>query len=378
MATDRHHGATEAAKHGGEDSFAKALTELYDVNPARSEGVPYHQLMEGVTLHHRGVTFAVGDIEGTGRVVFFSPEKRRALNGFIIQQSGYMQPPTSMLTDKILEPLLPLMEERGIVGVAYAHGGRGSPDLITNQGRWGIKTLQDHVAQHISRLLAILQQEYTVENNGDTSIVPIGLMGHSQGAQTIAHELRDPAKYGFMEGQIRGATLINSVPLPYSQAMLRTPGLVTNIVRRSLLDVVRSLASEEGLLLRGEDAHRAFIGEGEPRNAAAQRVTMNTYPAETAWFVQTLTSGTSPKLLPELVRGMPISLVTSADDQLMGAYAQKMTRNHVVHSGADVLSREVPGRHFSPIMLTDNESVDRVLEIIRGNSAAFEHAFQNM
>lgn len=379
MEPDRHLGVTEATNHGGEDSFAEAVTKLYDANPARSDdGTPYPQLKKGATLHHHDMAFSVGDIKGTGRVVFFSPENRKALNGFLIQQGGYMQLPTSMLTDKVLDPLLPIMEARGMVGVAYAHGGRGSPDLIVNQGRWGIKTLQDHVAQQISHLLPVLQSEYTAENNGDTSTVPIVLMGHSQSAQTVAHELSDPARYGFKEGQIRGAALINSVALPYSQAMLLTPGLVTNIVRRSLLDVVRSLASGEGLLLRGEDAHRAFIGEGGPHSTAAQRITMNTYPAEAAWFVQTLTSGTSPRLTPEKVHGLPIALLTSSHDQLMGEYAQNMTHRHVERSGANVLWKVVPGRHFSPIMLSGDESIERVLEIIRGNSVAFEHAFQNM
>lgn len=382
MRTDQHLGAAEASEaveYGDitRDSFAEAVTKLYDVNPTRSDGVPYPQLKEGANLHHHGMAFSVGHIKGMGRVVFFSPENRKTLNGFLIQQSGYMQLPTSMLTDKILEPLLPIMEARGIVGVAYAHGGRGSPDLITNQGRWGVSTLQSHIAKQVTCLLSVLHHEY-VDNNNHMTEPPITLMGHSQGGQIVAHELSNPSKYGFSEGQIRGATLINSVALPHSQAMLRTPGFVTDIARRTLLDVTRSLFSGEGFLLRDEDAFRAFIGEGDSKSSSAHRMTSNTLPAETAWFVQTLTSGTSPKLNPALVRGMPISLVTSVDDQLMGAYAQKMTHNHVVSSGADVLWREVPGRHFSPIMLSGDESIERVLEIIRRNSVAFEHAFQNM
>ncbi len=360
------------------DSFAEAVMGLYDPNPARIDGVPYPQLKKGATMNHHGMAFSVGQIDGVGRVVFFAPEHRENLRGFLVQHSGYMQLPTSMLTDKILHPLLPIMESRGIVGVAYAHGGRGSPDLVTQQGRWGIATLQNHVAQQITRLLSVLQNEYALANNEDTSAPPVALMGHSQGAQTVAHELNNPVRYGFAVGQIRGAALINSVPLPHSQAMLRTDGFIINIARRTLPDVARSLWNREGFLLRDSDAFRAFVAEGDPKSASVRRMTSSTYPAETAWFVQTLTSGTSPKLNPALVRGMPISLITSADDQLMGKYAQKMTHNHVVRSGADVLSQEVPGRHFSPIMLSGDESIDRVLEIIRGNSVAFGHAFQNM
>lgn len=360
------------------DSFSDAVLKLYDSQPIRVNGFPYPQLKRGATVSHRGMLFSVGDIPGVGRVVFFAPEKRQGLNGFLIQHSGYMQLPTSMLTEKVLEPLLPIMEARGLVGVAYAHGGRGSSNLMVNQGRWGIKTLQNHVAQQINLLLKVLQNEYVVANGDTSSAVPIGLIGHSQGAQTIAHELSNPARYGFQEGQIRGATLINSVALPHSQAMLRTSEFVTNIARRVLLDVGRSLLSGDGLLLRGEDAHRAFIGEGNPHSNAAQRITMNTYPAETAWFVQTLTNGTSPKLDPAKVRGMPISLLTSEDDQLVGESAQKMTHRHVVGSTADVLWKVVPGRHFSPIFTPGDEPVDRMLDIVRRNALAFDHAFQNM
>lgn len=373
-------GAADEIQYGEitYDSFAEAVATLYDSHPTRVNGFPYPQLKDGATIRHQGMDLSVGQIDGVGRVVFFSPENRRELNGFLIQHSGYMQLPTSLLTDKILDPLLPIMASRGLVGVAYAHGGRGSSDPIVNQGRWGVEALQNHVSQQISRLLVVLQNKYTIANHGDTSAAPIALMGHSQGAQTVAHELSNPVRYGFAEGQIRGAALINSVALPHSQAMLRTPGFVMNIARRTLLDVTRSLFSGDGLLLRNEDAFRAFIGEGDPGSSAVHRMTSNTLPAETAWFVQTLTSGTSPKLNPALVHGIPISLVTSDDDQLMGAYAQKMTHKHVVDSSADVQWVEVPGRHFSPIMLSGDESIDRVLEIIRGNSAAFGHAFQNM
>lgn len=371
--------APDGAEYGivTRDSYAEAVAKLYDSTPMRVDGVPYPQLRDKAVVSHKDMNFSVGDIEGVGRVVFFAPKNHKNLNGFLIQQSGYMQMPTSMLTDKILEALIPIMEARGIVGVAYAHGGRGSPDLVTHQGRWGVKTLQAHIAKQVTILLGALHHEFA-DHNESMTVPPIALMGQSQGGQTIAHELSDPGAYGFAEGQIRGATLINSVALPHSQAMLRTPGFLTNIAWRALSDVTRSLFSREGFLLRNEDAFRAFIGEGDPKSSSAHRMTTNTLPAETAWFVQTLTSGTSPKLNPELIRGMPISLVTSVNDQLMGAYAQKMTHNHVVRSEADVLWKEVPGRHFSPIMLSGDESIVRVLEIIRGNSAAFEHALQNM
>lgn len=371
--------APDAFEHGiiTRDSYAEAVTRLYDSTPTRVDGVPYPQLKEGATLSHHDMNFSVGDIEGAGRVVFFSPKNRKALNGFLLQQSGYMQLPTSMLTVKILEALLPTMESRGIVGVAYAHGGRGSPDLITRQGRWGVKTLQTHIAKQVASILRVLQYEF-VRHTGGMSEPPVALMGHSQGGQIVAHELSDPRRYGFSDGQIRGATLINSVALPHSQAMLRTPGFAMNIARRTLPAVVQSLWSGDGLLLRDSDAFRAFIGEGDPQSSSPHRMATSTLPAETAWFVQTLTSGTSPKLNPDIVRGMPISLVTSVDDQLMGAYAQNMTHNHVVASGANTLWQEVPGKHYSPIMLTGDESIDRVLEIIRGNTAAFAHSFQNI
>ncbi|MCX6734140.1 MAG: alpha/beta fold hydrolase [Candidatus Peregrinibacteria bacterium] len=359
------------------DSYAEAVSKLYDSTPTRVDGVPYPQLKEGAQMIHNDMSFSVGDIAGAGRVVFFSPKNRKALNGFLLQQSGYMQLPTSMLTDKILEALLPIMESRGIVGVAYAHGGRGSPDLITHQGRWGVKTLQAHIAKQVASILRVLHHEFA-HHNENMSEPPVVLMGHSQGGQIVAHELSEPQKYGFSDGQIRGAALINSVALPHSQAMLRTPGFVMDIARRTLPDVIQSFWSGDGLLLRDNDAFRAFLGEGDPQSSSSHRMTTSTLPAETAWFVQTLTSGTSPKLNPAVVRGMPISLVTSVDDQLMGAYAQKMTHNHVVKSGANTLWQEVPGRHFSPIMLTGDESIDRVLEIIRGNTAAFTHSFQNM
>jgi|GEM_PF-5812757 len=359
------------------DSYAHAVRGLYDSAPTRIHGAPYPQLQKNATVSHRDMNFAVKDIEGAGRVVLFSPRHLIDLNGFLLQQSGYMQLPTSMLTDKILESLLPTMESRGVVGVAYAHGGRGSPNLVTHQGRWGVKTLQAHIASQVTSILRVLRQGFS-RHTGNISEPPVVLMGHSQGGQIVAHELSDPRRYGFSEGQIRGATLINSVALPHSQAMLRTPGFAMNIARRALPDVARSLWSGNGILLRDDDAFRAFIGEGDSQSPLSRRITTNTLPAETAWFVQTLTSGTSPKLNPDVVRDMPLSLVTSTDDQLMGEYAQKMTYDHVVASGANTLWKQVPGRHFSPIMLTGDESIDRVFEIIRGNTAAFAHSFQNM
>ncbi len=360
------------------DSFSEAVQTLYGDSIRAADGRPFAQLADGAEVTHNGMMFSVCEIDGVGRIVLFAPKNLRDFRGILIQCNGYMQAATSMLTDKILEPLKPIMETHGLVGVAYVHGGRGGAKPIINQGRWGIGRLQREVVQHMKQLLPLLQKNFAQESGQSNTPPPIVLMGHSQGAQTVAHMLRDPIAYGIAPGQIRGATLINSVALPYSQAMLRTPGLITNIVRKNLKDVVGSLWSGEGLLFRGEQAFDTFLAEGDPRGLSERRLTSNTYPAEAMYFVQTLTTGTSPRLDPALVRGMPISLVTSHDDQLMGAYAQKMTYDHIAKSDADVIWEVIPGRHFSPIVTIVDEPVDRVLEIMMANTAAFEHAFQGL
>lgn len=362
------------------DSFAEAVEGLYGDSTRAADGTPFRQLADrlspdGPDLLHDGMAFSVREVEGVGRVVIFAPARLREFRGILIQYSGYMQGPTSMLTDKILVPLKPIMEARGLIGVAYVHGGRGGIEPVIDQGRWGIGRLQKEVAQHMKQLLPLLQENFTQES-GQSGPPPIAMMGHSQGAQTVAHILADPVAYGFGPEQICGATLINSVALPHSQAMLRTPGLVTDIVRKNLGDVVRSVWSGEGLLFRGQQAFDTFLAEGDPRGISERRLISGTYPAEAMYFVQTLTNGTSPSLDPARVRGMPISLVTSHDDQLMGEYAQKTTHDHVLRSGSDLMRKVVPGRHFSPIVTFADEPVERVLEIMRANSIAFDHAFQ--
>lgn len=376
---------SQAAPTTAFDSFAHAIEGLYGSPIRAMDGTPFRSLVErpsskGPDIVHNGIAFSVRDVEGLGRVVVFAPQHLAEIRGILIQCSGYMQGVTSMLTDKILEPLKSIMEAKGLVGVAYVHGGRGGANPRIDQGRWGIGRLQKEVAQHMKILLPLLQANVADENSQQDGGQPpaVALMGHSQGAQTVGHMLRDPAAYGFEPGQIRGAALINSVAIPYSQAMLRTPRLVTDIVRRNIKDVGGSLWSGEGLLFRGEQAFDTFLAEGDPRGTSERRLIAGTYPAEAMYFVQTLTSGTSPSLDPARVAGMPISLITSRDDQLMGEYAQRMTRDHLRRSGADVFWKIVPGRHFSPIVTFADEPIERVIEIMQSNAIAFDHAFQGL
>ncbi len=285
----------------------------------------------------------------------------------LLGANGYMQPPTGLLMDKFLKPAITPMNSLLMRGVSYAHGKRGTSDVLTRQGRYTVDDIQDDIAADIQSIMQWM-------NGHRETPIPTVLLGHSQGAQHVAYQLENPGRYGLTRDQIRGVVLMNPMLFPHSQAMLMTPGFLTDIALRSLGRVAGSMITGKGLLFRGQKAFDAFVGAGDPNGKNERRVTEGTYPDSGMFFAQTLTSGTSPSLANAPLRELPISMIISKDDQLMSRDLQHKTADHLSSLGANVRVFDVPGKHFSPLVTVTGESQEDVKAIMDANLQALQHA----
>lgn len=333
--------------------------------------------------NHDGIGFSIRNMREGGPVVTFaSTGTAMPPQSLLLQFNGYMQAQTASMTDKVLIPLRPLLGQFGTMGVGYAHGGRGTESVLTRQGRYTVSDIQTDVEYDLSGLnewMHGMASRSSVSLPGlPVPSLPTVLMGHSQGGQQIAHVLAHPQRYGFTPDQIRGVILMNSMLLPHSQMMLRTPGFMREIALKSLGSVTRSIITGKGLLFRGQKAFDTFLGEGDPNGVNERRVTENTFPDSGMFFAQTVTTGTSPSLKHANLKGLPISMVISEGDQLMAQELQHNTADYLQSLGADVYVRNIPGKHFSPIVTVSGESRERIEMIMRENATAFAHAFQRV
>lgn len=321
--------------------------------------------------YHRRMSFWLEKTADGGAAFDFRPlATGYAPQSRILFFQGYMQGPLAGIADKVLDPLMPFMNDHRTRGLSYAHGNRGTSRVLTRQGRSSVQDIQDDIATDLQGINARCKRDH-----GD---LPTILMGHSQGGQHVAHILKDPKRYGFTEDQIRGVILMNPMLLPHSQTMLATPGFLTDIALRSLGSVAASLCTGKGILFRGKKAFDAFLGEGDPDGKAERRITECTFPDSGAFFVQSLTTGTSPSLKDARIQGLPISMVVSQDDQLMGQTLQHKTADYLASLGAKVHLENVPGKHFAPIVTHTGEGRDRVDATMAANRRAYAHVFQSL
>lgn len=337
---------------------------------------------DGVTLpqfSHRdrdpqyfhGMQFGLMSTKGGGAAIGFESATFVDPKAQLFALQGYMQGPAAGVADKIFTPLVPLLKDHHVTGLSYAHGNRGTPNTLTRQGRYTVNDIQRDVSADLRAV-----NERRVRRVGNR--LPTVLMGHSQGGQHVAHILANPEQYGLTPDQIRGVILMNSMLLPDSQPMVMTPGFAWNIARKSLGHVAWSIVSGRGLLFRGQKAFDTFVGEGDPNGENERRVTENTFPDSGLFFAQTVTTGTSPSLKDANLRGLPVSVIVSQDDQLMSQQLQHKTADYLDSLGANVQVRDVPGKHFSPIVTFTGEPQERVDAIMAANRQAYEHAFRNI
>lgn len=355
-------------------SFEEVVDDFYDHDhPVVRDGMELPRLYtnffnpsEPLRRTYGGMNFSIRNVRGDGPMATFAPTDADILpRSLLLQMNGYMQGPNTSMTDKTLMPLRPLLDEFGTMGIGYAHGRRGTDRVLTQQGRYTVGRIQGDVQRDISRVNEWMQ-------------VPTVLMGHSMGGQHVAHILACPERYGFTRDQICGVILMNSMLLPHSQSMIRTPGFVREIALKSLGSVTKSIVTGKGVLFRGQKAFDTFLSEGDPNGVNERRVTENTFPDSGMFFAQTLTTGTSPSLKHANLKDLPIAMVISEGDQLMAQELQHGTADYLESLGADVYVRNIPGRHFSPIVTVSGESRERVDMIMHANAAAFTHAFQRV
>lgn len=354
-------------------SHSDAAESLYYPLPESRGGVDFQLFRDGGSASHDNLRY---DAQRTGRVDI-RPLGVRQSQGHVLLMNGYMMKPTALIGDKIMEPLSEQLIEHRLHASSFAHAQRGSVDFQDQVGRRGVGAIQEELARDVR-----IQMEATLKGGHDLQPTgarkPVVLVGHSQGGQDVAYMLKNPEAYGLTRDQIRGAVLINPMLIPNSQAMLNTPGFMTEIALRSLSRVSWSMLSGQGFLLRGDDAFRTFIGEGSIDGKYERRLVDTTYPAEGLFFTQTVTTGTSPHLTRDDVEGLPISMVISQEDQLMASKLQHKSAEYLSSLGASVHVEDVPGKHFSPIMTLTGESEERIDGITEANRRAFQHAMQRM
>lgn len=354
-------------------SHADAAERLYYPLPDSRGGTPFQIFRDGGSATYEGLRY---EARRTGRVDI-RPLGVREPRGHVLLMNGYMMSPTSLISDKTMEPLSEQLVQHELHASSFAHAQRGGVDFQDQVGRRGIGGIQAELANDVrTQMGSILGGNHDLRPTGARK--PVVLVGHSQGGQDVAYMLKNPEAYGLTRDQIRGAILINPMLLPSSPSMLRTPGFMTQIALRSLARVSWSIVSGQGFLLRGDDAFRTFVGEGSIDGKYERRLVDTTYPAEGLFFTQTVTTGTSPHLTRDDVEGLPISMIISQEDQLMASRLQHESAEHLSSLGANVHVEDVPGKHFSPIMTLAGESEERVDGITEANRRAFQHAMQRM
>ncbi len=362
------------ARHVSKDNtpYEDVVDQLQDSGHPVEKGGFQLPRLRMKSISHRGMDLRALRVATGSAVATFGPDyiSYPPLH-LLLGANGYMQPPTGFLTDKFLIPAQEFMKKYLVHGAGYAHGRRGTAEVMTRQGRYSVGHIQDDVAEDTKAIIEWLQIRAVRP-------VPTVLMGHSQGGQHVAHQLADPEKYGLKRDQIRGVVLINSMLLPHSQQMLLTPGFFKEIALSSLGRVAGSMITGKGLLFRGQKAFDAFVGEGDPNGKNERRITEGTYPDSGMFFTQTVTTGTSPSLKDARLKGLPVSIIVSEDDQLMGKNLQYKTADYLDSFGADVRIMDVPGKHLSPLMTHTGESPERVELIMDQHRQALAHAFQNL
>ncbi|MFA7277645.1 MAG: alpha/beta fold hydrolase [Candidatus Gracilibacteria bacterium] len=361
--------------------FEDLAEDLYDLDdPIEKDGMSLPRLrydekepIDSPVLVHDNIEFGFVPTARGGAAIGFSSYRTIMPSAQLISLQGYMQGPAVGITDKAIKPLLPFLHEQDVVGLSYAHGNRGTSNVLTRQGRYTVGDIQEDVA-------ADLRQFNTQVTPDRSKNLPVVLMGHSQGGQHVAHILANPEKYGLTRDRIRGVVLMNSMLLPHSQPMIMTPGFAWDIARKSLGQVAWSMVrpSGRGLLFRGQQAFDAFVGEGSPEGVNERRVTDFSFPDSGLFFTQTITTGTSPSLKDANLKGLPVAVISSNDDQLMSQELQHKTAEYLESLGADVHVHDIPGKHFSPIVTVTEEPQDRAEHIMRENGRAYQHAFRNI
>lgn len=356
------------------DAFADAVDGLYKKEPLMRDGKAYPVLEPNAEVRYGGLIFKVKMIPSGGAVIEFRPEGVEVPESVLLQINGYGQGPSTMLTTKILWPLVEKMRERKMVGVAYGAANRGSESLITNQAWWGVRTMQKHFAEQMREVMAMVQE------NSDGTALPTALEAHSEGGQKAAYMLQTPEKYGLMPGQIKGVHLINPMGLRRSQDMLATPEFLTKLVPQAVPHVLKSIITRKGLVLPEDLAFDFFIGEGNQHGKNEQRILQRIYPAPTDFFLDSLTVGTTPRLKEKHVSGLPIAYTFSGNDQLMGEdFTVRHTDKYLRSLKARVADFGWNGKHFSPIVMLDGETREEVEYVLKFQaSAAIEWAFQHI
>lgn len=289
----------------------------------------------------------------------------------VIGIAGYGQPPdVPLMRQKVATDLSHLLAQEHGVAIGYAHGGRGSPRPETERALWGVGKILNVTGQETSAIARNLRNR-----NPEMKYV---LAGHSQGGQTAGHILRQPEPFGFRRESLRGAVLWNPIPMPHSQSMLTNREFLP-LILRSLPSLFKSLFSGRGITFSDALAYELFFGEGNPEQSEIRRLLNRSFPAAAAYFPQTLTTGTSPSFKKDQLKGLPISVVASTEDQLMPLSGVRNTADYLERrAGADVKLFEIPGKHYSTLVTIDEESPERVRLIRDVNRQAMEHAFSKL
>jgi pimeloyl-ACP methyl ester carboxylesterase len=306
------------------------------------------------------------------RVLRFAHERhaRKVPDIVYLTFPGYGQVPSGYATEKFMRSAQPFFEQHNIHGIGFANGSRGRPEVITRRGRWTVADILEWVTLELDAVLETLREE--------NSQVKFVLDGHSQGGQIVGHILAHPERFGFDPGDIIGAVLRNSVALPHSQSSLLTPGILP-LLARATPSVVKSLLTRRGVTVSDQLAYDFFIGEGDIHGENERRILDRIYPVEGAYFLQSLTTGSSPSFINGQLHGLPVSLVSSSDDQLMGMDGQLAMAEHFQRrGGADTSHFEIPGRHFSGLLTYTGEDSTRIDSIVKTNQQAMAHALRDL
>jgi hypothetical protein len=137
--------------------------------------------------------------------------------------------------------------------------------------------------------------------------------------------------------------------------------------------------TRRGVTVSDQLTYDFFIGEGDIHGENERRILDRIYPVEGAYFLQSLTTGSSPSFINGQLHGLPVSVVSSSDDQLMGMDGQLAMAEHFQRrGGADTSHFEILGRHFSGLLTCAGEDSTRIDSIVNTNQQAMAHALRNL
>ena len=319
-------------------------------------------LKSGVCVPYEDVDFVVHDVADDLRVVVASPSdvepgKERAILPF---QSGYMMPPTSIMTEPFVNPLVDHLKDTSSAAVFWSTFGKGTEDPNERLGH----VTAEQIREETARCLRLIFERSGLNKNPEKRFV----CGHSLGGQMSLNMLGNARDYGFRSDTFDGAVAYNPIPVPYSQAILKgdkglNTDLLTGPVVQGTWPVVKSLMTGDGVKFSRKKAKKFFFGGQD--HIGEEAILDRTFKDSAIYFLQTLISNSS-KRATENLRGKRVGIVACGGDPIATFPGAAMTAHHFAGRRAEPYLVPLSGGHFDAFYLP-SESPERSIDDIKVN-----------